>query len=39
MIFLLLISVDRLVPGRGIIWTILWPFYRLFMWLILGQNV
>lgn len=39
MVFMLLLFVDRVLPGRGIIWTILWPFYRLLIWLILGQRV
>jgi Zn-dependent protease len=39
MIFMLLIVVDRLIPGRGIIWTVLWPPYRLLMGLILGIRI
>jgi Zn-dependent protease len=39
MIFMLLIVVDRLIPGRGIIWTILWPAYRLLMGLVLGIHI
>lgn len=39
MIFMLLIVVDRLIPGRGIIWTILWPPYQLLMRLVLGIRV
>lgn len=39
LIFMLVLFVDQLLPGRGIIWTILRPFYAFFMRLILGQNV
>ncbi len=38
MIFMLLIVVDQVLPGAGIIWTILGPFYRLLMGLILGTR-
>jgi Zn-dependent protease len=36
MIFMGLLLVDRMLPGRGIIWTILGPAYDLLMRLILG---
>lgn len=36
MIFMVVILIDRLLPGRGIIWTILWPPYQLLSKLILG---
>jgi Zn-dependent protease len=39
MIFMLLLVVDRFLPGRGIIWTILGPPYRLLMGLILGISI
>jgi Zn-dependent protease len=35
-LFLGLIFLDRALPGRGILWTILWPPYRLLMWLATG---
>ena len=38
MLFMLLIVVDQVLPGSGIIWTILGPFYRLLMGLILGTR-
>lgn len=38
MIFMLLLVVDRFLPGRGIIWTVLWPPYQLLMRLILGAS-
>jgi Zn-dependent protease len=37
MIFVGLLVIDRALPGRGIIWTILGPFYDLLMWLILSS--
>jgi Zn-dependent protease len=37
MLFMALIVIDRILPGRGIIWTILGPFYDLLMRLILGS--
>jgi Zn-dependent protease len=39
MIFLFVIFADQLLPGRGIIWTILGPVYSLLIWLILGRRV
>jgi Zn-dependent protease len=39
MLFMALIFIDQVLPGRGILWTILWPFYRLLMWLVLGTNI
>ena len=39
MIFIFLLVIDRSLPGRGIIWTILSPAYNLLAWLILGVNV
>lgn len=36
MIFILLIFVDQVLPGRGIIWTVLSPFYNGLMRLVLG---
>ena len=36
MIFMALLLVDRILPGRGIIWTILGPAYDLLMRLIVG---
>ena len=39
MIFIGLIVIDQILPGRGIIWTVLSPFYRLLMSLILGSPV
>ena len=38
MIFMALIFVDQLLPGRGIIWTILGPIHDLLMRLVLGSS-
>ena len=36
-LFIGLIMLDNIVPlPRGLIWTILWPFFRLLLWLITG---
>jgi Zn-dependent protease len=35
-LFMGLIFLDQALPGRGILWTILWPPYRLLMWLATG---
>jgi Zn-dependent protease len=39
-VFIGIMMLDRALPPgllpRGLIWTILWPFYRLLMWLITG---
>jgi len=37
MIFMALIFIDQLLPGRGIIWTILGPLHELLMRLVLGS--
>jgi Zn-dependent protease len=39
MLFMLLLFADRALPSPGIIWTVLGPFHRLFMWLILYAGV
>ena len=39
MIFMALIFVDQLLPGRGIIWTVLGPVHELLMRLVLGSPV
>jgi Zn-dependent protease len=39
MIFMGLIFIDQVLPGRGIIWTILRPPFRLLMWLTTGIRV
>ena len=36
MIFMAVIFIDRILPGRGIIWTILGPVYDLLLRVILG---
>ena len=36
MIFMGLLFVDQALPGRGILWTILQPPYRLLVWLVTG---
>jgi Zn-dependent protease len=38
MIFMALLFVDQILPGRGIIWTILGPVHSLLMGLILGPS-
>jgi Zn-dependent protease len=35
-IFMGVLFLDQALPGRGILWTILWPPYRLLMWLTTG---
>jgi Zn-dependent protease len=37
MIFMALIFVDQILPGRGIIWTILGPIHDVLMRLVLGS--
>ena len=39
MLFMGLLFVDQLLPGRGILWTILRPPFRLLMWLVTGMRV
>jgi Zn-dependent protease len=38
-IFIAVIFLDQALPGRGILWTILGPPYRLLMWLATGRQV
>jgi Zn-dependent protease len=38
-LFMGLLFLDQALPGRGILWTILWPPYRLLMWLATGIRV
>jgi Zn-dependent protease len=38
MLFVLILFADQALPGRGIIWTVLGPFYDGLMWLILESG-
>ncbi|UCC63876.1 MAG: site-2 protease family protein [Anaerolineae bacterium] len=38
-IFMGVLFLDQALPGRGILWTVLWPPYRLLMWLVTGIRV
>jgi Zn-dependent protease len=38
MLFVLILFADQALPGRGIIWTVLGPFYDALMWLILESG-
>lgn len=38
-LFMGLLFLDQALPGRSILWTILWPPYRLLMWLATGRRV
>jgi Zn-dependent protease len=38
-LFIGVLFLDQALPGRGILWTILWPPYRLLMWLTTGLRV
>jgi Zn-dependent protease len=39
MLFMGLLFIDQVLPGRGILWTLLRPPYRLLMWLVAGIRV
>jgi Zn-dependent protease len=39
MLFMALLFLDQMIPGRGILWTILRPPFRLLMWLTTGMRV
>jgi Zn-dependent protease len=39
MLFMGLLFIDQMLPGRGILWTILRPPFRLLMWLVAGIRV
>lgn len=38
-LFMGVLFLDQALPGRSILWTILWPPYRLLMWLATGRRV
>ena len=39
MLFMGLLFIDQMLPGRGILWTILRPPFRLLMWLVTGIRI